>query len=86
MFFREHGVPHFHAIYGEFNGVFDMTTLEMIEGHLSPAKGATPRSRMGRAVQERTPADVGDTRLQQAAWIGVIINDNSNRLPENPKR
>lgn len=34
MFFREHGVPHFHAIYGEFNGVFDMTTLEMIEGDL----------------------------------------------------
>jgi hypothetical protein len=22
MYFREHGVPHFHAIYGEFNGVF----------------------------------------------------------------
>ncbi len=34
MFFRGHGVPHFHAIYGEFNGVFDMTTLEMIEGDL----------------------------------------------------
>ena len=23
MYFREHGVPHFHAIYGEFNGVFE---------------------------------------------------------------
>ncbi|SMP38862.1 protein of unknown function [Desulfonatronum zhilinae] len=34
MFFREHGVPHFHAIYGEFNGVFDVITLEMIEGDL----------------------------------------------------
>lgn len=34
MYFREHGVPHFHAIYGEFNGVFDLTTLEMIEGDL----------------------------------------------------
>lgn len=22
MYFREHGVPHFHAIYGEYNGVF----------------------------------------------------------------
>jgi len=29
-----HGVPHFHAIYGEFNGVFDLQTLEMIEGDL----------------------------------------------------
>ncbi|MDP6629533.1 MAG: DUF4160 domain-containing protein [Kiritimatiellia bacterium] len=34
MYFREHGVPHFHAIYAEFNGVFDATTLEMIEGDL----------------------------------------------------
>jgi hypothetical protein len=30
----EHGVPHFHAIYGEFNGVFAIETLEMIEGDL----------------------------------------------------
>jgi hypothetical protein len=34
MYFREHGVPHFHAIYGEFNGVFAVDTLEMIEGDL----------------------------------------------------
>jgi hypothetical protein len=37
MYFREHGVPHFHAVYSEFNGVFDVTTLEMIEGDL-PAR------------------------------------------------
>jgi len=34
MYFREHGVPHFHAIYAEYNGVFDIETLEMIEGDL----------------------------------------------------
>jgi hypothetical protein len=34
MYFREHGVPHFHAIYAEYNGVFDIGTLEMIEGDL----------------------------------------------------
>ena len=34
MYFREHGKPHFHAIYGEYNGVFDIETLEMIEGDL----------------------------------------------------
>lgn len=33
----EHGVPHFHAIYGEYNGVFNIQTLEMIEGDL-PAR------------------------------------------------
>jgi hypothetical protein len=30
----EHGVPHFHAIYGEYNAVFAIETLEMIEGDL----------------------------------------------------
>ena len=30
----EHGIPHFHAVYGEYNGVFAIETLEMIEGDL----------------------------------------------------
>ena len=30
----EHGIPHFHAIYGEFNAVFAVETLEMLEGDL----------------------------------------------------
>ena len=34
MYFLEHGVPHFHAIYGEFNGVFRIESLEMMEGDL----------------------------------------------------
>lgn len=34
MYFREHGVPHFHSLYGEYNGVFEIESLEMIEGDL----------------------------------------------------
>jgi hypothetical protein len=30
----EHGIAHFHAVYGEFNGVFNIDTLEMIEGDM----------------------------------------------------
>jgi hypothetical protein len=30
----EHGAPHFHAIYGEFNGVFTIETQDMMEGDL----------------------------------------------------
>ncbi len=37
MYFREHGVPHFHAVYAEYNGVFEIDSLEMIEGDL-PAR------------------------------------------------
>lgn len=34
MYFKEHGVPHFHALYGEYNGVFEIESFEMIEGDL----------------------------------------------------
>ncbi|MGW8258225.1 MAG: DUF4160 domain-containing protein [Thermoguttaceae bacterium] len=34
MYFKEHGKPHLHAIYAEFNGVFEIETMEMIEGDL----------------------------------------------------
>lgn len=30
----EHGIPHFHAMYGEYNSVFSIETLEMMEGDL----------------------------------------------------
>lgn len=40
MYFQQskHNPPHFHAIYGEYTGVFDIQTLNMIEGDL-PTKG-----------------------------------------------
>ncbi len=35
IFFRnEHNPPHIHAIYGEYNGVIEISTLKMIEGDL----------------------------------------------------
>jgi hypothetical protein len=30
----ELGIPHFHAVYGEFNGVFNIESLELMEGDL----------------------------------------------------
>jgi hypothetical protein len=34
LFFGDHPPPHFHAVYGEYNAVFDVETLKMIEGDL----------------------------------------------------
>ncbi len=34
LFFGDHPPPHFHAVYGEYNGLFEIETLEMIEGDL----------------------------------------------------
>ncbi|MBU3143487.1 DUF4160 domain-containing protein [Clostridium sp. CF012] len=35
MYPNDHLPPHFHAIYGEYVGLIDLKTLEMIEGDLS---------------------------------------------------
>lgn len=32
--FGDHNPPHFHVIYGDYNGVFQISNLEMIEGDL----------------------------------------------------
>ncbi len=31
---KEHNPPHFHVLYGEYIGVFEISTLKMIEGDL----------------------------------------------------
>lgn len=33
---KEHNPPHIHALYGEYTGVIDLTTLSVIEGDLPP--------------------------------------------------
>lgn len=42
MYFRqsEHNLPHFHAFYGDYVGVFTVTTVKMKRGiiHVSPNK------------------------------------------------
>ncbi len=34
LFFGDHPPAHFHAIYGEYVGLFNIDTFEMIEGDL----------------------------------------------------
>lgn len=34
LFFGDHPPPHFHAVYGEHLGLFNIETIEMIEGDL----------------------------------------------------
>lgn len=35
---KEHNPPHIHVMYGEYNAVIDITTLQIIEGDL-PGRG-----------------------------------------------
>jgi hypothetical protein len=34
LFFGDHPPPHFHAIYGEYIALFNINSLEIIEGDL----------------------------------------------------
>ncbi len=34
MYFNDHLPPHFHALYGEHNGLFSIDNLDIIEGDL----------------------------------------------------
>ena len=34
VFFGDHPPPHFHAIYGEFNALVSIESLQIIEGDL----------------------------------------------------
>ena len=34
LFYGDHSLPHFYAVYGEFVGLFNINTLELIEGDL----------------------------------------------------
>jgi len=36
LFFGDHNPPHFHARYGDTAAVFDMRTLQVLEGALPP--------------------------------------------------
>ncbi|HEU5063553.1 MAG TPA: DUF4160 domain-containing protein [Solirubrobacterales bacterium] len=36
MYYREHGVPHFHALYGEHKASISISSLELLGGSLPP--------------------------------------------------
>jgi hypothetical protein len=36
LFFGDHPPPHFHAVYGEHLALFNIDSLDMIEGDLPP--------------------------------------------------
>ena len=39
---KEHNPPHFHAQYGEHEGIFDIRTLELIDGEKSGESCTSP--------------------------------------------
>ena len=36
MYYSDHNPPHFHVLYGEYMGEFEIDTLDMVVGDLPP--------------------------------------------------
>ncbi|HMT01520.1 MAG TPA: DUF4160 domain-containing protein [Candidatus Absconditabacterales bacterium] len=36
IYFADHNPPHFHATYGEFEALFDLRTIGILQGWLPP--------------------------------------------------
>jgi hypothetical protein len=36
MYYREHGVPHFHALYGDYEASIAIKSLKILRGDLPP--------------------------------------------------
>jgi hypothetical protein len=36
MYYREHGIPHFHALYGEHEASIALESLDVLRGYLPP--------------------------------------------------
>ena len=68
MFFMqsEHNPPHFHALYGEYMGEFDINTLEILEGDLP--------TRAVKLVQEWAA-------IHQAELLDMWNTQNIRKLP-----
>ena len=56
MYYRDHGVPHFHAIYGDLEAVIAIRGLRLLEGRLPPRALALVRT-WGRLHREELERD-----------------------------
>ena len=50
MYYRDHAPPHFHAIYGEKEAVFEIATGNVVAG-----EAAAPGTTLGRRLAGRSP-------------------------------
>jgi Domain of unknown function (DUF4160) len=65
MYYREHGVPHFHARYGECEASISIGTLETIAGDL-PARALRLVRRWALLHQEELLANWERAQRQEA--------------------
>ena len=58
IFWREHGPPHFHALYAEHEALIDIRTLEVLQGNL-PKRAFAAGAGMGLGAPGRIDGGLG---------------------------
>jgi len=62
VFFGDHPPPHFHAIYGEYNVLVSIESLEIIEGDFLSSRSEIS-SRVGNFIPAGSFTDVEYSRV-----------------------
>jgi hypothetical protein len=65
MYYREHGVPHFHARYGEYEVSIAIGSLEVLGGFL-PARAFRLVTQWGELRQEELLMNWGRAQREEA--------------------
>lgn len=65
MYYRDHGIPHFHAIYGDHEAVIGIEGLRLLEGRLPRRALALVRS-WGKLHREELKRDWELARANRA--------------------
>ena len=80
IYFNDHNPPHFHAYYGEYDGAFDIQTLEMIYADL-PKKSSRTSERVGWTISWKNYGDVENEKnwktsffiIQKIDWRKICL-------------
>ena len=70
MYFRDHAPPHFHAKYGEYEGMIGFNPIQLLNGNLPPRV-------LGLVIQW---ADVYSKELEKA-WNAASRGETIPKIP-----
>lgn len=71
MFWREHGPPHFHALYAEHEAIIDLRDFSVIRGYL-------PRRAMGLVLEWATE------HRAELMEVGIYAAECNRQKRSNP--
>lgn len=68
LYYNDHLPPHFHALYGQYEALVRIDTLETLAGSLPKRARAITRCRVVPAAQAGATGGLGARSAERAAW------------------